>query len=189
MPRYDIEQWEHETAEIEIRRWLTTMGLWAPEVEFERLETRQTEEPLGLLTPHEIDMILRSEFVGRIGCHAYQRTYVVPIFYAYDGQYIYGHSGEGMKIQMMRTNPSVCFEVDHTRNLTNWESVIAMGRFEELQGHAAEHAMQQLIERMIALHSGAVIDPTPGADGALSGRNLVVYRIALEERTGRFERR
>ena len=67
--------------------------------------------------------------IGRIGCSANGLTYVVPISYAYDNRYIYAHSKEGMKIQMMRLNPMVCFEIDTMDDLENWQSVVVWGRF------------------------------------------------------------
>ena len=80
----------------------------------------------------EIEQLLQQQLVGRIGCHVDGLTYVVPVSYAYEGNYIYCHALEGMKINMMRKNPDVCFEVDNTKNLANWQSVIAWGSFEEL---------------------------------------------------------
>ena len=67
---------------------------------------------LGELTSDQIEHLLHSEVVGRIGCHAAGRTYVVPVNYAYDGEFLYGHAADGMKLQMMRENPELCFEVD-----------------------------------------------------------------------------
>ncbi len=51
---------------------------------------------------------------------------------AMTAEYVYGHTMEGMKINMMRKNPRVCFEVDVMQNMANWKSVIAWGEFEEL---------------------------------------------------------
>jgi len=56
--------------------------------------------------------VLTSQLIGRIGCHADNVTYVVPVSYVYDGDSIYSHTHEGMKINMMRENPDVCFEAD-----------------------------------------------------------------------------
>ena len=39
---------------------------------------------------------------------------------------------EGKKIEMMRKNPEVCFQVDAIADLLNWESVICWGKFEEI---------------------------------------------------------
>ena len=88
---------------------------------------------LGKLTMPEIERLLSKEVVGRIGCTDGEKVYVVPVSYAYDGEYIYCHAREGLKVDMMRKHPIVCFEVDHLQNMANWQSVIANGRFEELK--------------------------------------------------------
>ena len=47
---------------------------------------------LGELDAEQIEELLRAEVLGRIGCHADGRTYVVPVTFAYDGECVYGHS-------------------------------------------------------------------------------------------------
>lgn len=74
---------------------------------------------LGKLESKQIEKVLNNNIVGRIGCHADGTTYVVPISYAYDGTYIYGRTMEGMKVNIMRKNPNVCFEVDDMKNMAN----------------------------------------------------------------------
>ena len=141
---------------------------------------------LGELTPAQIEQLLSDNIIGRIGCHAYNRTYVVPITYAYDGTYIYAHSQEGMKLHMMRANPHVCFEVDRMDDYANWLSVIAWGTYEELHGAAAQNAIELLVDRIepaVSVPPGASVHPKSGLIPA------VAYRIKLEEKTGRFERR
>lgn len=44
MPPYDIEQWEREHAEVEIRRWLTAIGQWAPDVNRARLDHQEVAD-------------------------------------------------------------------------------------------------------------------------------------------------
>lgn len=44
MTRNMIELWEKESAEMEIRRWLQSIGQWAPEVEIRRLEQSVVRE-------------------------------------------------------------------------------------------------------------------------------------------------
>jgi nitroimidazol reductase NimA-like FMN-containing flavoprotein (pyridoxamine 5'-phosphate oxidase superfamily) len=184
MPTYDIEQWEQNQAEIAIRRWLYAIGQWEPDAE-RAAHSTETETP-GALDAGQIDQVLRSEVVGRIGCHANGQTYVVPVFYTYDGTYIYGHSHDGMKIRMLRLNPEVCFEVDHVDSLSNWQSVIAWGRFEELTGEQANLAEQQLIQRIKPL-LGAATDQLPHPQSESGSQRAIIYRIALAERTGRYE--
>ena len=79
------------------------------------------------LNDTQIEALLEDQVIGRIGCHSAETMYVVPVNYVYDGTNIYCHSAQGMKIDMMRKNPQVCFEVDKIKDVTNWESVIAWG--------------------------------------------------------------
>ncbi len=141
---------------------------------------------LGELSRSEVEHILHEGLIGRIGCHAYGKTYVVPITYAYDGTYVYAHSEEGMKIHMMRANPHVCFEVDAMDDLANWESVVAWGTFEELHGDQARRALELLVEQISPRIAGP---PGASAHPNTSTQPAVLYRILLEEKTGRFERR
>jgi nitroimidazol reductase NimA-like FMN-containing flavoprotein (pyridoxamine 5'-phosphate oxidase superfamily) len=146
---------------------------------------------LGTLNEAQIEMVLRRETIGRIGCHADGRTYVVPVTYAYDGEAVYAHSAEGLKLRVMRKNPRVCFEVEHVDSLAEWRCVIAQGEFEELAGAAASAAMELLITRLAPLTTGETNTPTFGfrGDGPERDRRPCVYRVRLVERTGRFEKR
>jgi nitroimidazol reductase NimA-like FMN-containing flavoprotein (pyridoxamine 5'-phosphate oxidase superfamily) len=148
---------------------------------------------LGELTREQIEHLLHSEVVGRVGCHAEGRTYVVPVNYAYDGVFLYGHAAPGMKLEMMRANPEICFQVDHRTSLSDWQSVIAWGTFEELQGHEATQAMDLLLDRLLPLmvSEGTLAtsdDPQKTLAAGAPVEHLVLYRIRLHERTGRFEK-
>src|SRR5687768_6959788 len=67
-----------------------------------------------------------------MGCQYQGRTHIVTVAYGFDGTHIYAHSRAGLKIDIMRENPRVCFQVDIVENLANWRSVIIDGEFEEL---------------------------------------------------------
>ncbi len=148
---------------------------------------------LGTLTAEQIEGLLWSEVVGRIGCHVDTRIYVVPIQYVYDGHHAYMQSCDGMKLRAMRRDPSVCFEVDQVSDLTHWQSVIAAGVFEPLEGQAAERARKLLVTRISPLVKGECawpVDFTPRASGVLEERGKsrpVYFRLRLSEKTGRFE--
>ena len=148
---------------------------------------------LGELSSDEIEALLRTEWVARLGCHADGFTYVVPITYAYDGQAIYGHSAEGLKLRMLRANPQVCVEVETVENLANWRSVIAWGRFEELGEEAARKALQRLIVRFESKMTSETAIPSHGRamqhQAGSAAKGPVVYRVVLDRKTGRFERR
>ena len=147
---------------------------------------------IDTLDNNEIEEFLKKHFVGRVGCHTADQVYVVPVSYAYDGKYVFVRSFEGKKIEIMRNNPKVCFEVDETQNMANWKSVIGWGEFEELTDKAERNrALKILIDRQLPLltsdmsHLGDIW-PFPPAD--LDTIKGVVFRILLKEKTGRYEK-
>jgi uncharacterized protein len=139
----------------------------------------QTRAVIAELSPGEIDALLREQVVGRIGCHAGGLTYVVPVIYAFADGAVHVATIEGQKTRMMRENPRVCFEIDEYER-GSWRSVIAYGSFEELEGEEAEGALALLAERF-SRPSGSGPPRRPSG----SGRPTVVFRIRLEETTGR----
>lgn len=148
---------------------------------------------LGELSAEQIEHVLHAQVIGRIGCHAEGRTYVVPVTYAYDGKAVVAHSGEGLKLRMMRASPEVCFEVEEVDDLAHWRSVIAWGRFEELHGEEAAAGMRVLLGRLMPLMTSETAQPSHGLSAThradTHAKSAVLYRIVLGEKTGRFEKR
>jgi len=136
---------------------------------------------LGELNDNQVEDVLKSQVIGRIGCHVEGITYVVPVTYVYDGIHIYAHSAKGMKIDMMRKNPEVCFEVDTMQNIANWQSVIAWGKFEEIIiKEERQQAMQKLIDRMMRLMTSETAQPTHGLNTHAQdagNQQAILYRI------------
>jgi uncharacterized protein len=145
---------------------------------------------LGLLTEEQSAQVLQSEVVGRIGCYADDGVYVVPITYAFDGKFIYAHSKEGLKIQLMRKNPNVCFQVDRIENMTNWRSVLVRGKYEELKVDEYERAMRILKDRLTPLLISESVKPTHGMgpQEVIKQPKAIAFRISVQEITGRFEK-
>jgi hypothetical protein len=148
----------------------------------------------GKLNADQIEEVLKHQVIGRIGCHADDITYIVPVSYAYDGEYIYGHTCEGMKVNMMRKNPKVCFQTDRmtVKDMANWQSVIAWGEFEELkQPEERRLALQKLNDRKLPLISSETMHLSaqwPFLQEDTDSIKGIVYRILLKEKTGRFEK-
>lgn len=147
---------------------------------------------LGKLNETEIERMLKEQVVGRIACHAKDDIYLVPINYVYRDGCVYGHSREGKKIRIMRENPHVCFEIDDIQSVFRWKSVIAKGVYEEITDvDEKQQAMQGIIHRIMPLVTSPEGHPSHGFTENDSDVGttveLVVYRIRLEEVTGRFE--
>jgi nitroimidazol reductase NimA-like FMN-containing flavoprotein (pyridoxamine 5'-phosphate oxidase superfamily)/nucleotide-binding universal stress UspA family protein len=152
------------------------------------------EAPAGALSAERIETLLERSAIGRLGCHAEGRTYVVPMGYAYAEGLLYLRSAEGTKARMMRENPNVCFQVDHIQSLADWESVIVFGVFRELQDRDAVDAMQRIHDRLASLvgdedvwprPSEALADDRLGHRASTGGRSAVVGYIESVEKTGR----
>lgn len=147
---------------------------------------------MGELDITDVDVFLKEHCIGRLGCHSWGKTYVVPISYAYDNDVIFAHSRYGMKIEMMRTNPKVCFEVDALDNMANWKSVICWGHFVELKDEAGrKKAMDILLKRALPLMVSSTVKLTshwPFGDTEKHAEDSVFFCITIEKKTGRYER-
>ena len=84
------------------------------------------------MTIDQCHSALRKATVGRLGCALNNQPYVVPINFAFDDTYIYGFTTLGQKVEWLRSNPLVSFEVDEITGDEKWMSIIVFGRYEEL---------------------------------------------------------
>ena len=147
---------------------------------------------LGQLNEIQINNILSSQVTGRIACTDGMQPYIVPVTYAFDGACIYGQTNEGHKLEIMRTNPNVCFEVDMMFDMRNWQSVLVYGTFEELEEGDSEKAKATLFTRIFPLSTSSTIhrhehELVVEIDDSTRIKT-VMYRINIKKMTGRFER-
>ena len=84
------------------------------------------------MNPEECRDLLARLGAGRLGCARNNQPYVVPIYFAYEPDRLYGFSTVGQKIEWMRENPLVCVEADEVHSRNQWTSVVVLGRYEEL---------------------------------------------------------
>ena len=146
---------------------------------------------LGDLTKAECLNLLSSQALGRLGCTEGLHPYVVPVTYFFDGEYIYGQTNEGRKLQILRNNPNVCFEVDTMANMANWQSVIVFGTFEELKHEEASKARALLFKSVFTLMTSSTIhrhehDENDNIDDATRVKYFM-YRIKINSLSGRYE--
>jgi nitroimidazol reductase NimA-like FMN-containing flavoprotein (pyridoxamine 5'-phosphate oxidase superfamily) len=147
---------------------------------------------MGELTTNEIENLLHTSVLGRIGCSDGKLIYVVPISFVYDGAYVYCHTHEGLKAKMLRKNPSLCFEVELLKDLANWQTVIAHGTFEELIDPKLRlDALLKLHARklpIITSQTTRLTEEWPFLAKELGLLEGVTFRIRLLSKTGRFEK-
>src|ERR1700690_2261637 len=131
------------------------------------------------MSPSEIDEFVLSQKIGRVGCHVDGETYVGPVIYGWDEDCIYVYTTEGKKVDMMRENVRVCFEIDEYASDGGWRSVIAQGLFEELEGDDAARALRVITERVTSNRD------TSSSRSRDTGRVPVAFRIRTTDVTGR----
>ncbi|MGA8754455.1 pyridoxamine 5'-phosphate oxidase family protein [Candidatus Deferrimicrobium sp.] len=106
----------------------------------------------------EIDKILRKATVCRLGLLDGTIPYIVPLSFGYEGNTLYFHSAhEGKKVDLLKRNAVVCFEVDvdaepvRSETACGWtmryRSVIGSGTASFVEDHGGKSAAMQIIMR------------------------------------------
>lgn len=148
---------------------------------------------IGILNRSQILEILHQQLVGRLACFDGDRIYIVPVSFAFDGNLLYAHSREGKKIELLRKNSNVSFQVDSIDSLASWRSILINGTYRELKTEKEQASAATLLEnRFGPLHvsqsiSRASADVHP-PQSVEKKRRAVYFTISLDEVTGRFER-
>ena len=127
-------------------------------------------------------LLLRDSY-GHLACARDNRPYLVPMNYAFDGQFIYFFTTEGTKTEIMDANREVCFQVEEVTDAARWRSVMVSGRAERLaKAEDVERAMQLVTEQNPTL-TPALNETRIGAWTRLN--KVVVYRVRPDAIYGR----
>lgn len=136
-----------------------------------------------LKSKENIQLIERNKF-AHLACHAKDEIYLVPISYFYEDDYIYSHSKPGHKIDLMRKNPNVCFQVEEVQDFFHWKSVVLWGKYEELFGDEAIRAMRRIMQSLV---SDEKRRSELEIEFASQLESSIIYRIKIDKSTGRAE--
>ncbi|MHB8138497.1 MAG: pyridoxamine 5'-phosphate oxidase family protein [Smithellaceae bacterium] len=104
--------------------------------------------------PKEINDILQAAPVCRIAMAAGGRPYLVPVNFAVSGGCLYFHSAvSGKKVDMIRENPSICFEVDIPGDLVSGETACSWGmKYKSVIGFGQAYFIEGAGEKKKALN-------------------------------------
>jgi nitroimidazol reductase NimA-like FMN-containing flavoprotein (pyridoxamine 5'-phosphate oxidase superfamily) len=132
------------------------------------------------LSPDEATAVLARNGFGRLAFSFHDRVDVQPLHYVYEDGWLYGRTREGRKLESLRHNQWVAFEVDEVEGPFEWRSVVVRGAFYPLSPEGAgrptwEHALALL--RRAAPSTFADDDPAPF--------RRTLFRIAVHDATGR----
>ncbi len=134
------------------------------------------------LTHDECVALLDRNHVGRLAFVHHGHVGITPLHYVHRDGWLYGRTGPGEKLAVLRHHPWVAFEVDETDGLFAWRSVVVRGAFYVLQrdGPMAERARWTQATTLLRELLPATLtpsDPVPRRD--------IVFRVHVGELTGR----
>ena len=101
------------------------------------------------MTEDECLRTLPQVAIGQLACVEDRQPYVVPVYLAIEGKYLYGFSSLGKKIECMRSNPSVCVEIDDLKSDDEWATLIVFGVYEELPDSSRYEATRLLAHELL----------------------------------------
>lgn len=148
---------------------------------------------LTTLTDSETDSILLSQIIGHLGCSANGEQYVLPLFYIYHNDALYGHTYEGKKSEILKKNKQVCFQVEELIK-DGWKSAMVWGMYDQIQGKEATEAIAIMLDRLAALpEDRKQFFPFYQNEGSFAfrkdGTMPVIWKITIEKKSGKAEKR
>ena len=141
-----------------------------------------------IIDKSEIESIIYKSMVCRLGLANDGTPYIVPLCFGYDDNALYFHGARaGKKMEMIRKNPSVCFEFDINTEVRqeeqacqwgmSFQSVIGFGKATLLEDpddkrHALDIIMRQYTDQSFTF------------DDKMLNRTAVI-RVDIETMTGK----
>jgi nitroimidazol reductase NimA-like FMN-containing flavoprotein (pyridoxamine 5'-phosphate oxidase superfamily) len=100
-----------------------------------------------------IEAIIQASFFCRLGLSEGDRPYIVPLCFGYDDMTLYFHGArEGKKIDIIRKNHHVCFELDLDAELIEDDKACSWGvRYRSVIGSGKAELIGNLEEKRKAL--------------------------------------
>jgi len=132
----------------------------------------------------QIETILETEKVCRVALSENDTPYIVPLSYGYANNTLYFHSAtEGKKIEILKTNPKLCFEIERNLEVVtdplpcNWGmkfvTVIGNGSAEFIEDSSAKIKALKIIMKQY----GATYSDNIKAEAL---QNVIVFKLEIK---------
>lgn len=148
----------------------------------------------------EIIAILKKGFVCHLAMCADNKPYVIPMIYVYHDNHLYFHCADvGMKLDILRVNNEVCFEVQNSSHELienagapcdwgfSYESVIGFGKAEFLEEAEDKIAVYDLMVGKMSpksyVHKPTVNGEGPYVPKKIKGSNII--KVSIDSMTGK----
>jgi nitroimidazol reductase NimA-like FMN-containing flavoprotein (pyridoxamine 5'-phosphate oxidase superfamily) len=142
-----------------------------------------------ITNPSELEEILHKAHICHLGLIDDEMPYVIPVHYGYyQGQLFIHSANEGKKIDLLKKNPKVCFEIelDHQIHNTgipcNWSTT-----YKSVIGYGKAEILKDFNEKIIAL-SKLIDHYAPGTVYDFSKKNVdnvTIICVTIDHMTGK----
>ena len=135
-----------------------------------------------------IEVIIKKALICRLGLSDGEKPYIVPLSFGYKDKTLYFHSAaKGKKIDIIRKNPRVCFEIDINSKIIKaedackwsmrYQSVIGYGKAVFLQNNDEKQKALKIIMNQYSDRQYHFIDKEI--------QKLAVIKLEIEDMTGK----
>jgi nitroimidazol reductase NimA-like FMN-containing flavoprotein (pyridoxamine 5'-phosphate oxidase superfamily) len=147
------------------------------------------------LSETEMNALLQSEVYGHLACSDNGKPYIVPLAYVFQNGVLYGQTTEGKKVEILRRNPLVCFQVQQQKE-NEWRSIMCWGSFEEFEFEKLDETEVSMVAELLTNKLGSIQEnvgigipqyafeekTTPLM---VNHRTSILFRIVVTEKTGK----
>ena len=132
----------------------------------------------------EIGDLLKRVDYGHLACSRDDQPYVLPIYYAYDGNEIFMYTTAGMKSDVIKDNPKICLQVEEILENGAWRSVVVIGEAHQIVDRAEREKAVELVRTFNPMLLPALA--IKWSNDWMRKNVEVVYKITILKMTGRF---
>jgi len=137
----------------------------------------------------KIEDVIRKSTVCRLGLSKDDRAYIIPINFGYQDKALYFHSAKsGTKVEILKTNPKVCFEFDIDMGIVrmeesgcNWSN-----RYQSVIGFGTAVFIEDIEKKRDALDILMANYADEKFDYPFSSiENTLIFKVEIESVTGK----
>lgn len=149
-------------------------------------EMRKISKKIPDLT--EVESILKAGELCRLAMSIDNNPYLVTMNYGYHDGCLYFHSAlEGLKIEIMKSNPNVCFQVETDVDLTPTENICDWSQdYRTVVGFGRVEFIQEKKEKIFALK--CLLKQYVDRDHEIPDEKLegvLLFKVVIEKMTGK----
>lgn len=144
------------------------------------------------LMKKECELLLGQNYIGHLAYIHQNKPFVVPVTYLFSDDRIICYSDKGHKINALRKHNSVALEVSVINSVSNWQSVVVQGKYEEFLGSRARALLHEFslgVKDIIMRKELRDLDFISEFSAKIDPDNIpIVFVINIEEMTGKMRR-